>query len=185
MKMMLDVDIKSPETKITYNDRLFLIGSCFTEHIGQRLEELKFPVIQNPNGIFFDPVSVCKSLQSYINPRAYTRDDLFFLNELWQSWNHHSMYSGLDAIEVLKNINNSQQQAHELLNNATWLIVTLGSSFSYSLASTEQSVANCHRAPGQWFNKHLLSIEETTHALQDTVLQLQAFNPWSANNFYH
>ncbi len=174
---MLDVDIKSPEKKIRYSDKIFLIGSCFTEHIGRRLEELKFSIIQNPNGILFDPVSVSNSLISYIELRKYKQSDLFYLNELWQSWNHHSVFSGMDANNVLLNINLSQIKAHEQLKNAGWLIVTLGSSFFYRLSEDHQSVANCHRAPGQWFNKHLLVIEETVAALEESIQKLSEFNP--------
>ena len=54
-----------------------LIGSCFTEHIGNALEELKFSVLQNPNGILFDPDAVCKSLISYIENKQYTEADFF------------------------------------------------------------------------------------------------------------
>lgn len=177
MKLMLDVDIKPPSKKITYSDKIFLIGSCFTEHIGRRLEELKFPVIQNPNGILFDPVSVSKSLTSYIDIKKYRESDLFYLNELWQSWNHHSVFSGMNADNVLLNINLSQRNAHEQLKTATWLIITLGSSFSYQLTEDNQPVANCHRAPGQWFNKHMLSTKETVSALEESIQKLQAFNP--------
>jgi len=174
---MLDVDIKSPEKKITYSDRIFLIGSCFTEHIGRRLEELKFSIIQNPNGILFDPVSVSHSLNSYIELKKYKQADLFYLNELWQSWNHHSAFSGMDADNVLLNINLSQRRAHEQLKSASWLLITLGSSFSYQLTDDNQPVANCHRAPGQWFNKHLLSTEETVSALAGSIEKLKVFNP--------
>lgn len=177
MKLMLEVDITSPTEKITYSDKIFLIGSCFTEHIGRRLEELKFPIIQNPNGILFDPVSVTKSLNSYIDLTKYKQADLFYLNELWQSWNHHSVFSGMDAADVLLNINASQQKAYDHLKSATWLIITLGSSFSYQLTEGSQPVANCHRAPGQWFNKHLLSTEETVSAMTETIEKLQVFNP--------
>jgi hypothetical protein len=177
MKLMLDVEIKSPEKKITYSDSIFLIGSCFTEHIGRRLEELKFPVIQNPNGILFDPISVAKSLNSYIDNKKYKQADLFYLNELWQSWNHHSVFSGMDAASVLLNINLSQRKAHEQLKTASWLIITLGSSFSYQLSEDNQPVANCHRAPGQWFKKQLLRTEETFQALEETIQKLQGFNP--------
>ena len=177
MKMMLEVDIKSPAKKINYSDRIFLIGSCFTEHIGRRLQELKFPVTQNPNGILFDPVSVCDSLQSYIKLKNYKQGDLFYLNELWQSWNHHSIFSGMDAENVLLNINLSQREAHEKLKQATWLIITLGSSFSYQLVQHDQPVANCHRAPGQWFNKNLLSVENIVSILANIIEDLKAFNP--------
>lgn len=174
---MLDVEIKSPERKISYSDKIFLIGSCFTEHIGRRLEELKFQIIQNPNGILFDPISVSKSLNSYIELKKYKQADLFYLNELWQSWNHHSVFSGMDANNVLLNINLSQKNAHEQLKAANWLVVTLGSSFSYQLTEDNQPVANCHRAPGQWFNKHLLGIEETVAALEESINKLLTFNP--------
>ena len=174
---MLEIDITSPAEKITYADKIFLIGSCFTEHIGRRLEELKFPVIQNPNGILFDPISVSESLNSYIDLKKYKQADIFYLNELWQSWNHHSFFSGMDAGNVLWNINLSQREAHEKLKCATWLIITLGSSFSYQLTEDKQPVANCHRAPGQWFNKHLLSTEETASALEGSIQKLLVFNP--------
>ena len=177
MKLMLDVDIKSPSRKITYADSVFLIGSCFTEHIGRRLEELKFPVLQNPNGILFDPISVCKSLNSYIELKDFVKEDLFFLNELWQSWNHHSLFSGTDMIEVLANMNRSQVAAHQHLKKATWLIITLGSAYSYRLQDNQLPVANCHRAPGQTFTKHLLEISETTLALTETIERLKTFNP--------
>ena len=176
MKMMLDIDIKSPADKINYSHKIFLIGSCFTEHIGSRLMEFKFPVIQNPNGILFDPVSVSKSLLSYIEQKRYNKSDLLYLNELWQSWSHHSRFSGMEVAEVLININNSQQKAHDFLKQADWLIITLGSSFSYLLNEGSQSVANCHRAPTQWFKKHLLSIEETETSLIEAIDQLQSFN---------
>ncbi len=177
MKLLLDIDIKSPEQKITYADKFFLIGSCFTEHIGKRLEELKFPVLQNPNGILFDPISVTKSINSYIEPKSYNIADLFFLNELWQSWNHHSHFSGTSKLEVLANINKSQKAAHDHLAKATWLIVTFGSSFSYRLQENNQPVANCHRAPGQIFSKHLLTVDETITALRETIENLKEFNP--------
>ncbi len=176
MKLMLDVDIKPPSKKITYSDNIFLIGSCFTDHIGRRLDDLKFSVLQNPNGILFDPVSVSKSLSSYIENKQYEQSDLFCLHELWQSWNHHSMFSGMVAEEVIDNINHSQSKAHDHLKKSDWLIITLGSSFSYRLIEDQQPVANCHRAPGRWFNKHLLSSEETIQSLEYSIDKLKIFN---------
>lgn len=176
MNFMTDIHIKSPDKQIAYPERLFLSGSCFTKHIGNRLAELKFPVLQNPNGILFDPISVCRSIVSYIQHKQYTESDLFYLNELWQSWQHHSQFSGLDKTTVLNNINHSQQQGHAFLKEADWLIITLGSSFSYQLVETGEPVANCHRAPAQTFRKHLLSIEETVTSLDNCLHQLFHFN---------
>jgi hypothetical protein len=185
MQFQLPINIKQPGIRINYKDKILLTGSCFTEHIGNSLQELKFSVLQNPNGILFDPASVCKSLQSYIRNHKYNEADLFQLNEVWNSWNHHSRFSHITKEECLKRINESQQSAHEFLKQADWLIITLGSSFSYRLTeATERSnlqintgVANCHRAPAQWFNKYLLNTDETVSMLDAAYHQLKQFNP--------
>ncbi len=186
MQFQLPINIKPLERKISYRDKILLTGSCFTEHIGNALQDLKFSVLQNPNGILFDPSSVCKSLQSYITNYKYKEEELFLLNEVWNSWNHHSRFSHINKDECLKGINESQKKAHEFLKEVDWLIITLGSSFSYRLTSLtpntspggeDSGVANCHRAPSQWFNKYLLEITETKLLLEELYHQLIKFNP--------
>ena len=182
MDLMVNIDIKPLPKPISYTDKILLIGSCFTEHIGNTLQELKFPILQNPNGILFDPASVCKSLVSYIQNREYTKEDLFYLNEVWNSWEHHSRFSHPDAGICLEMMNTSRQQAHDFLKTADWVIITLGSSFSYRLTGAAEGragegVANCHRAPAQWFNKHLLGIDETVTLIDNCYHQLKRFNP--------
>jgi len=184
MQFQLSIQIKSPETRINYRDKILLTGSCFTEHIGNSLSELKFSILQNPNGILFDPRSVCNTLISYIENKQYKKEDLFYLNEVWNSWEHHSRFSNINADECLKIINGSQKQAHHFLKTADWLIITLGSSFSYRLTNEaiaggiqiNDGVANCHRAPSQWFNKHLLAIDEIIFFLDTTYHRLKQFN---------
>lgn len=186
MEFQVRINIERLPELINYKDKILLSGSCFTEHIGNALAETKFSVLQNPNGILFDPASVCKSLLSYIENKQYKESDLFQLNEVWHSWQHHSRFSNINLQDALRIINESQQRAHGFLKEATWLIVTLGSSFSYRLTHLTpspspggegSSVANCHRAPAQWFNKHLLEIDETKSMLEDCYKQLMQFNP--------
>jgi hypothetical protein len=183
MDFMVNMELKKLPVPVTYRDKILLVGSCFTEHIGNALGELKFPVLQNPNGILFDPASVCKSLVSYIRNTQYTAADLFQLNETWHSWDHHSRFSNTDIHEAIRIINESQQRAHDFLKEADWIVITLGSSFSYRLTdlpptpSKGGGVANCHRAPAQWFNKHLLGIDETVTLLDNCYHQLLRFNP--------
>jgi hypothetical protein len=193
MEFQSPINIQALPEQISYTDKILLTGSCFTEHIGNRLHELKFDVLQNPNGILFDPHSVASSLLSYIQNKRYTETDLIYLNELWQSWQHHSIFSSTSRDECLRMINESQNSAHQFLKDADWIFITLGSSFSYRL--TEQAgvetaaplstpwkgvgseVANCHRAPAQWFHKHLMTIEETGVVLDNCIYQLLQFNP--------
>src|SRR5690348_10912301 len=102
MELMLNMEIKKLTDPIRYQDRIMLTGSCFTEHIGNDLIKYKFKVMQNPNGILFGPDSVCKSLLSYIQKKQYSKDDLFRLNEVWYSWQHHSRFSSTDEMQALE-----------------------------------------------------------------------------------
>jgi hypothetical protein len=186
MNFMVNIDLKKLPTSINYTDRILLMGSCFTEHIGNTLQELKFKVMQNPNGILFDPESVCQSLIDYIENRQYTKDDFFQLNEVWHSWSHHSRFSNTNIDEAVALVNSRSTAAHEFLKKADWVVITLGSAFSYRLSSegiptavhkVNAGVANCHRAPSQWFHKHLLQIDQI-HSMLDTCYhRLMKFNP--------
>jgi hypothetical protein len=183
MEFQLPITISSPPHLLAYGENILLTGSCFTEHIGQRLHALKFSTMQNPSGILFEPASVADSLLAYMRNTAYQEADLFYFNELWRSWQHHSSFSKTDKNELLEKINLSQEQTHQFLKKANWLIITLGSAFFYSLTSqapqagTSSYAANCHRAPGSWFNKRLLSIEQINASFDACLHQLFRFNP--------
>ncbi|HEX9509670.1 MAG TPA: GSCFA domain-containing protein [Puia sp.] len=195
MEFQLPIQMSPLPHPIRYQDRILLTGSCFTEHIGNALRDWKFEVLQNPNGILFDPASVASSLVSYIGNRPCGEEDLVFFNECWQSWQHHSLFSHTDKDSCLQLINESRAKAHAFLKEANWLIITLGSSFSYRLApeapatlqntpartaaaaGTPYPVANCHRAPAPSFHKHLMTIEEINTALDNCLYQLFQFNP--------
>jgi hypothetical protein len=185
MDMMLHIDLKKLSPPISYKHKIMLVGSCFTEHIGNSLGDLKFTVCQNPNGILFGPDAVCKSLLSYADNKKYSTDDLFQLNEVWNSWQHHSRFSNISSAEAVRIINESQQQAHDFLKQADWLVITLGSSFTYklthradlALVQIGDGVANCHRAPANWFTKEMLDNDDIEVLLKECLGRLKAFNP--------
>ncbi len=102
MDFMLNLELPKATAFIDHRHRILSVGSCFTEHIGNSLTSLKFDVLQNPNGILFDPVSVAASLVSYIQDKQYTENDLFQLGEICNSWEHHSRFSGTEKEEVAK-----------------------------------------------------------------------------------
>ncbi len=177
MNFFSNIDIKPLPQSISYKDKILLMGSCFTEHIGNNLHDLKFNVLQNPNGILFETASVCSSLNHYLDNKQYKAEELQQLNELWFSWDHHSRFSNPNPTLALKGINESQQQAHTYIKEADWLIITLGSSFVYRLKESNSFVANCHKAPGTWFEKYLITISEQIELLDNTIHRLFYSNP--------
>ncbi len=181
------------DVKLKHSDKLLLIGSCFTEQIGTKLSNHKFSVLDNPNGILFNPVSIARSISSYIDNKQYSHTDLFYQNECWNSWEHHSRFSNPDAEVCLTRINQSQNKAHAFLQNADWLLITLGSAFVYETSpltsrmigtgSLQEErgiatvVANCHKVPADKFNKVLLAVDKIVNDLQNTIEKTVAFNP--------
>jgi GSCFA family len=182
MEWMLKYEPRPNTTLIQHPDGMLLTGSCFTEHIGGSLHELKFNTLQNPNGIIFDTLSVCRSLQSYADNEKTTEKDLFQLHEAWHSWEHHSVFSHPVKETALRQINFRREEAHRFLQTTKWLIITLGSSFAYQLTQAAgfepgKPVANCHKAPAQWFTKYLIPIAEQQLALETTINRLRTVNP--------
>ncbi len=177
MQLTLELDIPKLPEPIQHKDKILLIGSCFTENMSERLATGKFNILSNPHGILFNPLSVAYSLDSYIHNKEYSKQDLFYLNELWNSWDHHTRFSHTSADTALHGINQSQGEASAFIREANWVIITLGSAFQYYLMENNKPVANNHRAPAQWFEKRLLDITDISQSLSTTLNHLFAANP--------
>jgi hypothetical protein len=183
MKFRSEFDIQPLKPSITHHHKLFLIGSCFTENIGEKLKKHKFSILENPNGILFNPVSVAEAIINIIENKQYTINDIFKYNEAWHSWQHHSRFSGITADDALQKINTSTQQAHSFLKKADYIFITLGSAWVYTLTAnalnaTKGAVAaNNHKAPANWFEKRLPDTAQIITVLGTMLDRLGVFNP--------
>ena len=182
LKLKLTLDAKPASYKINYGERLLLMGSCFTENIGLKLQAHLFETLENSHGILFNPVSVQNALMDIIANKKYTELDLFLLNDVWNSWHHHSRFSGVTQTEALDKMNGAIQEAHSYLKSAHHLVITLGSAWLYTLNENVPNhmgmvVANNHKAPANWFTRKLLQPQELLSNLQSLVAALQSFNP--------
>lgn len=173
----LQINISKLPQPVSYLSKIFLSGSCFAENMAMRLKQHRFNVVDNPHGILFNPVSVAASIDSYIQGRLYSADELFYLNELWNSWDHHTSYSDINKEAALEAINHSQVQAANFLREATHVMITLGSAYCYVLKDLGKVVGNNHRAPAGLFEKKLLDIEEIVEKFTNTLNALHAINP--------
>ncbi len=177
MKWMLEPAIKQERETIKYGDKLLLMGSCFTNNIGSKLCNWKFEALHNATGILFDPHSISRHLSFFANKKTFVSADLFQAGEIWNSWEHHSDFSDISVAESVNKINEAHSASSTFLAEADWLIITLGSSYSYHLADTNRPVANCHRMPQQSFIKNLMGIEETVACLKKSLDACLKLNP--------
>lgn len=182
MEFHAEFNPRPQEAKVSYRHSLFLIGSCFTEEIGNKLLQMKFRVLQNPAGILFNPVSISRTLVDCVQNNAVREEELFYFNELWHGWDFHSRFSHPDKSEALRNMNASRAAAHDFLKKSDWLVLTLGSAFLYETSmhvqgSGLQPVANCHKIPTDKFNRRLLPVPEIKEALRRAMDAVHSINP--------
>jgi hypothetical protein len=124
MNFHLQFPISSFPNKINYQDKLIFIGSCFAENIGERMKHYKFDALTNPHGILYNPPAIAVALKRYIRNEMAEENDLFFANECWNSWEHHSRFSSPDKKACLHEINTSIANAHEYIKQANSLFIT-------------------------------------------------------------
>lgn len=157
---------KQKHNQIDYQSKLLLIGSCFSENIGDKLDYYKFRSKQNPLGILFHPKAIESLITKAMNEEKYTDKDIFFHNERWHSFEAHSSLSTSDKDELLNNLNSSIQQTFQQLRNTTHLIITIGTAWVYREITSDTLVANCHKVPQKRFSKELLTVEEISESLE-------------------
>lgn len=63
MEFRTVVTLQKPEFRIEPLEQLLFVGSCFADSIGRRFAEERFPVIVNPDGVMYNPVSVLHTIQ--------------------------------------------------------------------------------------------------------------------------
>ena len=163
---------KSP-IDISHRDKVLCIGSCFAEHIGERLIYYKIPTCLNPFGIVYNPISIAESLELLLQADfifSEKNDQLIESPIGWNSFSHHGQFSHPQKKVVIEKINHALQETRDFLNNTTKLILTFGTANVFVYKKTGQIVANCHKVPQQEFAKRSLTIEEITTSIT-TILQ--------------
>ena len=167
---------KEVKNSIDYNSKILLLGSCFSENIGDKLNYFKFQTNQNPFGILFHPKAIENLVTNAINKKKYLPEDLIFQNERWHCFDAHSSLSSADKNELLANLNSAITTTNKKLKEATHVIITLGTSWVYRFIETDAIVANCHKIPQKKFLKKLLSVDEITKSLKTTIALLKSVN---------
>ncbi|MBP9078213.1 MAG: GSCFA domain-containing protein [Haliscomenobacter sp.] len=163
--------------EIGHNTPSLVMGSCFAESIGGRMQELKFPVVANPFGILFNPLSLASAIARLLEGTPFQPGELELHNGRWLSFAHHGQFSGADREEVLGRINLAFAEGKAQIQQAGLLILTLGTSFVWEIRGREAVAANCHKLPASMFVRRRASLEDLTTALSAALDQLIAARP--------
>ena len=177
MKLQTQIQlIKESRNLINYNSKIVLLGSCFSENIGNQLDYYKFQTTQNPFGILFHPIAIENLITNAINEKKYTENDVFFNNEQYHSFDTHSSLSANNERDFLDNLNSSIKSTRKTLEEASHIIITLGTSWVYRYIESDQIVANCHKVPQKKFLKEILSVDTISESLENIILLIKSIN---------
>ena len=177
MKLQTYIEIPKSENHIEHHHTLMTFGSCFSDNMGEKLEQLKFNILLNPFGVIFNPVSIAQSISRLLENKTFSIEELFYANDCWNSFAHHSRFSNASKEQSLLNINQSFRTSSEKLKKTNFLLITFGTAWTYFHKEKGITVANCHKLPSDVFERKLLKPEEIVETYLQLMQSLKTVNP--------
>lgn len=177
MDFYTQVDIPASPFKINHRDKIMMLGSCFIENMGRKLIDNKFNTNLNPFGILYNPQSIAQSLEMLMNSRTFTESDLFEDGGVYNSYYHHSRFSGTDKAECLTKINWSIEKASEYLRKGDLLFITFGTAYVFRHKELDLVVSNCHKSPAKIFDRYKLSVDQIVDCWRELISRIKKENP--------
>lgn len=177
MKFNTTIDIPQVEYNISHKNKILILGSCFTQNIGEKLLSSKFDININPFGVLYNPLSISNSIKILLLNKKFAQKDIFIHKGIYSSFYHHSSFSSINAETCLNNINHRLEEGTQSIHSADILFITFGTSYVYELKESKQVVGNCHKLPANSFNRFRLNINEIVEEWVNTINDLRKINP--------
>lgn len=169
MKLRTEIKPNKLAFNIDHTQQGLSLGSCFADNIATKLMRLKFPILANPFGTLYNPLSIYNSLVRLEQNKPFTEDELFNYNGLWHSAMHHGDFSGEDISSTLDQINTLYNQAVSAFQKSDYLIITFGTTWVYRELESQQVVSNCHKLPAKQFTRERLSFHTIFKLFSDLL----------------
>ena len=179
MNLITPVHISKPSFDINHAQRILMLGSCFVDEMGAKLQADKFHCLVNPFGVLYNPASIAALLLRSISEREYDDQspEILFADGLFHSWMHHSQFSSANKKELTDRLNSTLLLVSEWLQQADILIITFGTSYIYRLKDTGMLVSNCHKQPDSLFLRQRLSAYDIADSWKTLLQLLHSVNP--------
>lgn len=177
MKWRTEISVPRLDTEINHATSVVMIGSCFTDEIGRRLQNQLFDVSVNPSGILFNPESIADTIADALDEKRFTADELFEVDGTWRTLRRHSRFALPDRDATLELLNSSIDTTRSRLLSADLLIVTLGSAIVHRHIPSGKVAANCHKQPSQLFSVEKLRADDIVARWKSLLSVLLKLNP--------
>lgn len=175
--LITNVIPKEFRPKIKYGDAISMAGSCFAEHIADKLVRYKYDVLSNPFGILFNPLSIARSYERIASGQLYTEEELVTQDGLYHSMDHHGSYSGGNKEVVLEKINTALEKSRRHLSHSKFVFISLGSAKVYRFKKTGSIAGNCHKIPQDAFESFRITLPECQLELEKITRSIRQLSP--------
>ena len=166
MKLITPIEITPPAQPLGLRNHMAFIGSCFAEYIGARMRQSGLPILVNPFGVLFNPLSILQVLTQDPTCRSlYFQDE----DKRWHCWLLDSHFSAT-TLDACKSAFLSAR-GRLFSWNPDVLIITLGTNRYYERTDTKLIVGNCHKRPKAEFAEKTMTLEQCVATLE-TVCEL-------------
>lgn len=172
LKLQTPVADAACKVGISYNDRILMIGSCFTDNIGSQLKNYGFSVCINPFGTLYNPASVTQSIKRLLDGKEFTQEDCVEIGAGDQricSFHHHTSFARRTSEEFLQNANAQLKQAGEFFKECNKVIITLGTSWCFRHIEKDFIVSNCLKRHPKEFKREFLPSSQTATMMREIM----------------
>lgn len=174
MKLRTEIETVKSTHRIGSETPLLMLGSCFTDNIGARLDIDGFNVSHNPLGPLYNPVSIAGCISRALKYYRYSSDDLVEGPNGYHCLDYASRYSGTDPDSVIAHVESDFSAVANRINNPEplTLVITFGSAFVFERKGAV--VGNCHKFPSTEFIRRMLSVDEIVECWSRIIETLPA-----------
>lgn len=172
MEFRTYIDIPASDVKLDHSVGTMLFGSCFSTHIGRKLQQHKFRVDTNPFGILYNPFSIAAAIRRLLRGNDFTEADLVQHQGLYHSFMHHGKFSSHDKEVCLRNISERFTAAKRAIRESSIVLVTFGTAYVFWRMESGEIAANCHKFPDNEFHRARLTVEDIVEEWSELIGKL-------------
>ncbi len=167
MKLFTPVIVPPAGDTFSLSDRIVLLGSCFADSIGAKMQAAGFDVLVNPFGTLYNPCSLLSAVKRLDGDALFTEEDCVEMGAgagRICSFEHHTSFARVSREEFLDNANAALEHAREFWKKSNRLVLTLGTSFVWY--HNGKAVSNCLKRPAAEFTREMLSPARSAECLR-------------------
>ncbi|MEQ9424935.1 MAG: GSCFA domain-containing protein [Cyclobacteriaceae bacterium] len=177
LDLRTEVTPKLSSQKVSLSDKIFTIGSCFSQVIGVYFRDNKFDILSNPFGNVYNPLSIFKLIALGLKNEQPKTEGYLQQDEVHYHFDFHSDLSALSREDLEAKFKQKIVQVHQFLKDTNWLMITFGTAVVYHRNDNNELVANCHKVPQKEFDRSFLRIDDITQSFEKCYKELKALNP--------